>query len=96
MALNATILSALRILKPDSLKNMNLVFFEFLKYDNDDLRSENIILKKDLTQRFFDSKRNNKKIPITKIKKEFDSFCTLLTKLNLIEDGDDFVESIKW
>jgi hypothetical protein len=96
MALNATILSALRILKPDSLKNMNLVFFEFLKYDNDDLRSENIILKKDLAQRFFDSKRNNKKIPITKIKKEFDSFCKLLTKLNLIEDGDDFVESIKW
>ena len=95
MALSTIILSALKAFEPNSLQSLFLPFFEFLKYDTDDLRNEKIILKEDLINRFKNSERSKNSI-CANLKNDFDDFTAILNKLHLLDDEVDSVEAIKW
>lgn len=95
MALSTIVLSALKAFEPSSLQSSFLPFFEFLKYDTDDLRNEKIVLKEELVNRFKNSERA-KNSSRTSLKKDFTNFAEILNKLHLLYDEGDSVESIKW
>jgi len=96
MALSSSVLSALKTLEPNSLNSISLSFFEFLKYETDDLRNERIILKDDLVKRYKNSDRQKDSVSSKKLKDDFDAFSQTLASLRLADDVDDVLEDIKW
>lgn len=96
MALSSSVLSALKTLEPNSLNSVSLSFFEFLKYDTDDLRNERIILKDDLVKRYKNSDRQKDDMSSKRLKDDFDAFSQTLASLRLADDVDDVLEDIKW
>ncbi|MCV0398725.1 MAG: hypothetical protein K5785_01875 [Nitrosarchaeum sp.] len=96
MALSSSVLSALKTLEPNSLNSVSLSFFEFLKYDTDDLRNERIILKDDLVKRYKNSDRQKDGMSSKRLKDDFDAFSQTLASLRLADDVDDVLEDIKW
>lgn len=96
MALSSSVLSALKTLEPNSLNSVSLSFFEFLKYDTDDLRNERIILKDDLVKRYKNSDRKKDDMSSKRLKDDFDAFSQTLASLRLADDVDDVLEDIKW
>ena len=96
MALSSSVLFALKKLEPDSLTSPYFSFFEFMKYDTDDLRNERIILKKDLVERFKKSERQ-KKVKLHKtLMSDFNEFSHILGELRLANNDDNTLESVKW
>ena len=96
MALSSSVLSALKTLDPNSLNTSSFSFFEFLKYETDDLRNERILLKDDLIKRFKKSDRQKTSLSIGKLKDDFESFSKTLASLRLADDMDDVLEDVKW
>lgn len=96
MALSSTVINALKTLEPNSLNSLSLSFFEFLKYDTDDLRNERIILKDDLIRRFKTSDRQKTSHSFNKLRDEFESFSKVLASLRLADNVDDVLEDVKW
>lgn len=96
MALSSAILIALKKLEPNLLNSIHFSFFEFMKYETDDLRNERIILKRDLVSRFKNSERQKNIKPIKTLSSDFDEFSKILTELRLAEDGGNTLEAIKW
>lgn len=96
MALSSSVLIALKKLEPNLLNSPHFSFFEFMKYDTDDLRNERILLKKDLIERFKNSERQKNTKPSKTLPREFYDFSKILSELRLAEDGGDTLESIKW
>jgi len=96
MALSSSVLFALKKLEPDSLTSSYFSFFEFMKYDTDDLRNERIILKKDLAERFKKSERQ-KKVKLHKnLMYDLNEFSKILDELRLANNDDNTLESVKW
>ena len=96
MALSSSVLIALKKLEPNLLNSPHFSFFEFMKYDTDDLRNEQILLKKDLIERFKNSERQKNTKPSKTLQRDFYDFSKILSELRLAEDGGDTLESIKW
>jgi len=96
MALSSSVLIALKKLEPNLLNSPHFSFFEFMKYDTDDLRNERILLKKDLVERFKNSERQKNTKPSKTLQHDFYDFSKILSELRLAEDGGDTLESIKW
>jgi len=96
MALSSLVLIALKKLEPNLLNSPHFSFFEFMKYDTDDLRNERILLKKDLIERFKNSERQKNTKPSKTLHRDFYDFSKILSELRLAEDGGDTLESIKW
>lgn len=96
MALTSSVLIALKKLEPNLLNSPHFSFFEFMKYDTDDLRNERILLKKDLIERFKNSDRQKNTKPSKTLHRDFYDFSKILSELRLAEDGGDTLESIKW
>jgi len=96
MALSSSVLIALKKLEPNLLNSPHFSFFEFMKYDTDDLRNERILLKKDLVERFKNSDRQKNTKPSKTLHRDFYDFSKILSELRLAEDGGDTLESIKW
>jgi len=96
MALSSSVLIALKKLEPNLLNSPHFSFFEFMKYDTDDLRNERILLKKDLIERFKNSERQKNTKPSKTLHRDFYDFSKILSELRLAEDGGDTLESIKW
>jgi len=96
MALSSSVLIALKKLEPNLLNSPHFSFFEFMKYDTDDLRNERILLKKDLIERFKNSERQKNTKPSKTLQRDFYDFSKILSELRLAEDGGDTLESIKW
>jgi hypothetical protein len=96
MALSSSVLSALKKLEPDILNSSFFSFFEFMKYDTDDLRNERIILKKDLVERFKNSERQKNVKPSKTLMSDFLEFAKVLDSLRLAEDEGNTLEAIKW
>jgi len=96
MALSSSVLIALKKLEPEILNSSYFSFFEFMKYDSDDLRNERIILKKDLVERFKKSERQKNVKPSKTLMSEFLEFSKILDDLRLAEDEGNTLESIKW
>ena len=96
MALSSTILAALKSIEPESLNTSTLSFFEFLKYETEDLRNERIIIKKSIIDRYKNSTRHNQVLKTGQLKEEFNKFTELLDQLNLANDSDEILEDLKW
>lgn len=96
MALSSSVLIALKKLEPNLLNSPHFSFFEFMKYDTDDLRNERILLKKDLIERFKNSERQKNTKPSKTLQRDFYDFSKILSELRLAEDGGNTLESIKW
>ena len=96
MALSSSVLIALKKLEPNLLNSPHFSFFEFMKYDTDDLRNERILLKKDLVERFKNSERQKNTKPSKTLQQDFYDFSKILSELRLAEDGGETLESIKW
>ena len=96
MALSSSVLIALKKLEPDLLNSPHFSFFEFMKYDTDDLRNERSILKKDLVDRFKNSERQKNTKHSKTLLTDFHNFSKILSELRLAEDDGDTLESIKW
>ena len=96
MALSSSVLIALKKLEPNLLNSPHFSFFEFMKYDTDDLRNEQILLKKDLIERFKNSERQKNTKPSKTLQRDFYDFSKILSELRLAEDGGNTLESIKW
>ena len=96
MALTSSVLIALKKLEPNLLNSPHFSFFEFMKYDTDDLRNERILLKKELIERFKNSDRQKNTKPSKTLHRDFYDFSKILSELRLAEDGGDTLESIKW
>lgn len=96
MTLSSSVLNALKALEPDSLNTLSFSFFEFLKYETDDLRNERIILKDDLINRYKHSERQKNSVISTKLKNEFDDFSKILSELRLADNSSDSLEDVKW
>jgi len=96
MALSSSILESLKTLEPNVLNSPIFSFFEFFKYDTDDLRNEKILLKKDLIERYKKSVRQKANIRTNTLKSDFYAFTKILDKLRLVDDADDVLEDVKW
>lgn len=96
MALSSSVLEALKILEPNILNSTIFSFFEFFKYDTDDLRNEKLLLKKDLIERYKKSVRQKTSVPPNTLKSDFYVFSKILDKLHLVDDSEDVLEEIKW
>ena len=96
MALSSSALIALKKLEPDLLNSPHFSFFEFMKYDTDDLRNERIILKKDLVERFKNSERQKNVKHSKALFSDFYEFSKILSGLRLAENDENTLESIKW
>ena len=96
MALSSSVLIALKKLEPNILNSSYFSFFEFMKYDSDDLRNERIILKKELVERFKNSERQKNVKPSKTLMSEFLEFSKILDDLRLAEDEGNTLEAIKW
>ena len=96
MALSSSVMESLKTLEPDILNSSSFSFFEFFKYDLDDLRNEKILLKKDLIERYKKSVRQKQKPLPNTLKNDFYTFTKTLGKLRLVDDLDDMLDDIKW
>ena len=96
MTLSSSVLKALKTLEPDSLNTHSFSFFEFLKYETDDLRNERIILKSDLINRYKTSDRQKDTIIPNTLKNDFDNFSKILDELRLADNSYDSLEDVKW
>jgi len=96
MALSSSVLNALKKTEPDLLHSLHFSFFEFMKYDTDDLRNERIILKKDLVERFKNSERQKNMKHSKALLADFSAFSKILSDLRLAEDDENTLEAIKW
>jgi len=96
MALSSSIMEALKTLEPDTLNSSVFSFFEFFKYDTDDLRNEKILFKKDLIDRYEKSVRQKTHAHSNSLKSDFYAFTKILDTLRLADDADDVLEDIEW
>lgn len=96
MALSSSVLITLKKLAPNSLNSFYFSFFEFMKYDTDDLRNERILFKEDLVERFKKSERQKNVKPSKTLLSDFNEFSKVLADLRLAEDDGKTLESIKW
>ena len=101
MALSTSNIRAMKILHPDSLVNSTLTFFEFMKYETDDLRNEKSLEKDFLVNRFLNIIKNSskgEKIQVTKsqVKKDFEKFAEHLDQIILAKNEKEDLSSIKW
>ena len=96
MALSSSILEALKTLDPDILNSPTFSFFEFFKYDTDDLRNEKLLLKKDLIERYKKSVRQKANVHPNTLKSDFHAFTKILDKLHLVDDSEDSLEDVEW
>ena len=96
MALSSSIMDALKLLEPDILNSSVFSFFEFFKYDTDDLRNEKLLLKKDLIERYKKSVRQKTNVHSNTLKSDFHVFTKILGTLCLVSDSEDVLDDIKW
>jgi len=96
MALSSSEMRALKLIEPNSLNSFSFSFFEFLKYDTDELRNERILLKNNLIERFKNSERQKNAKHTNSLKDEFYDFAKILSKLHLADDSEDVLEDVKW
>ncbi|MDH5463260.1 MAG: hypothetical protein OEW49_03020 [Nitrosopumilus sp.] len=96
MALSSSIMEALKLLEPNVLNSPAFSFFEFFKYDTDDLRNEKFLLKKDLIERYKKSVRQKTNVHSNALKNDFHAFTKTLAKLRLVTDSEDVLEDVKW
>jgi hypothetical protein len=96
MTLSSSVLNALKSLDPNSLNTSYFSFFEFLKYETDDLRNERIILKDELINRYKHSERQKDVVISNTLKDEFDDFSKILSDLRLADNSSDSLEDVKW
>jgi len=94
MALSSSVMESLKTLEPDILNSSSFSFFEFFKYDLDDLRNEKILLKKDLIERYKKSVRQKQKPLPNTLKNDFYTFTKTLGKLRLVDDLDDMLDVV--
>ena len=96
MALSSSTMDALKLLEPDILNLPVFSFFEFFKYDVDDLRNEKLLLKKDLIERYKKSVRQKTNVRSNTLNSDFHAFTKILDTLCLVSDSEDILEDIKW
>lgn len=96
MALSLNSINALKVLKPSSLKDFTLLFFEFMKYDTEDIRTEAIISKKEIVERFLKSERRDKKLKKELVAKELEKFTEVLEKIGLTKNNQETIEECRW
>ena len=96
MVLSSSVMTALKAIEPNALNTSSFSFFEFLKYETDELRNERILLKKDLIERFKNSERQKNVKFSNSLIDEFYEFSKTLSKLRLADDSGDVLEDIKW
>ncbi|MDH5418322.1 MAG: hypothetical protein OEW86_10125, partial [Nitrosopumilus sp.] len=96
MALSSSMMAALKLLEPNILNLPIFSFFEFFKYDLDDLRNEKLILKKDLIERYKKSVRQKTNVYSNTLKNDFHAFTKILDTLSLVSDSKDILEDIEW
>jgi len=96
MALSSSMMAALKLLEPDILNLPVFSFFEFFKYDLDDLRNEKLLLKKDLIERYKKSVRQKINVNSNTLKSDFYAFTKILDTLNLVSNSEDVLEDIEW
>ena len=96
MALSSSMMAALKLLEPDILNLPIFSFFEFFKYDLDDLRNEKLLLKKDLIERYKKSVRQKTNVYSNTLKNDFHAFTKILDTLSLVSDSKDILEDIEW
>lgn len=96
MALSSSVIYALKLLKPDSINSVFLSFFEYLKYDSDEIRTQRIILKENILEQFKKSDRQKIKTLPKSLSEDFDELVKILSKLQLLEDDGDVLQNIKW
>lgn len=97
MGLSNQYLTALRVFPPNSILEKSLEFFEFLKYETKQFRSDTIVSKDEL----FESIKKSSKIKQPKSKKssltkEFDAFLKDLDRTLFIKNSPDEISEIKW
>lgn len=98
MGLSPSNLMGLRVFQPISIKNRNLEFFEFLRYETKSFRDETFLSKSIL----FDAISKSSKIKhVSKTKKsqiikQFENFLKELDRSLFIKNSKDEISDIKW
>ncbi|MGY5148306.1 MAG: hypothetical protein ACW9W4_09950 [Candidatus Nitrosopumilus sp. bin_7KS] len=98
MGLSSSNLLGLKVFQPISIKNRNLEFFEFFKYETKSLRDKPFLSKSELLDAI--SKSSKIKL-VSKIKKphlvkQFEDFLKELDRALFIKNSKDEVSNIKW
>lgn len=98
MGLSYPNLTALRIFPPISIKNRNLEFFEFLRYETKSLRDETILSKDELYSAISKSVKikQTSKIKKSELVKLFEDFLKELDRTLFIKNSKDKISDIKW
>lgn len=99
MGLSSTNLLALKSFNPLCLKDQTLDFFEFLKYESDQFRNNDIIRKDDLLDLFiifYKNKTKKESISKIEIKKKFDELCEKLDSILFVKNSSENLSEVKW
>ena len=92
MGISSISLTALQKFEPSSLVQ-TLRFFEFLKYDSKQFRSEDIVYRDEL----LDSLKSNPKFKSSKnLKKLFDGYVDVLHSCLFVKKGKDEISDVRW
>lgn len=98
MGLSSSNLLGLKVFQPVSIKNKNLEFFEFLRYETKSLRDKPILLKSELLDEISKSSKIKlvSKIKKPQLVKQFEDFLKELDRALFIKNSKDEVSNIKW
>ena len=98
MGLSSSNLMGLRVFQPASIRNKNLEFFEFLRYETKSLRDETILLKSELLDAILKSTKvkHVSKIKKPQLVKHFEDFLKELDRALFIKNSKDEISNIKW